>query len=537
MHLNNNDVSWIRRLEICIGAARGLAYLHNPNPAAGSQQRILHRDIKSANILLDENWNARVADFGLSKFGPANQDITFIVSNNIAGTIGYCDPQYLHTGILTKESDVYSFGVVLFEVLCGRMCILKDDKNLGFIKFVKKCYYEQNLSEIIWGDIKNEIHPSSLDVFSTIAYRCLNRIRGERPSINEVVTKLETALEYQSTINKKPFFMKEFSHLRLELEFVRHATNNFGRANLVEEGEFETLYMGEFFHSDVRTMGAVKRFQHSKNQSDVLFWAELLLHSSNRHENLISLHGFCEESEEKIIVYEYASNRDLDFHLDNRRLTWIQRLKICLGAAYGLEYLHNRKGNHESIMHGYIRSGNILLDDKWNAKIIGYGLSKYTDDPPNYDPTETLRAVSFDVTFDYYDPYYLHTGSLTKQSEVYSFGVVLFEVLCSRRCTEDTSYYNRPISLVKLVQNFRNTKQIDTIINVNLRQQIEQNCLDSFVTLAYQCLEWDPSIRPPMDLVVSKLATALEYQVCFLSTHLFLFIIILIYFPLQFVEN
>ncbi|KAL7614882.1 hypothetical protein Lser_V15G06506 [Lactuca serriola] len=157
LHLNNKDLTWVPRLKICIGVARGLAYLHNP---AGTKQRVLHRDIKSSNILLDENWNAKIADLGLSKFGPANQPYTFVISNNIAGTIGYCDPQYLGTGILTKESDVYSFGVVLFEVLCGRLCLGKNDKTKSFTNL---------------GDIE------------------------KRPLMDKMVTKLESALIYQKT--------------------------------------------------------------------------------------------------------------------------------------------------------------------------------------------------------------------------------------------------------------------------------------------------------------------------------------------------
>ncbi|XP_023759590.1 putative receptor-like protein kinase At5g39000 isoform X1 [Lactuca sativa] len=194
LHLNNKDLTWVRRLTICIGAARGIAYLHNP---AGTQQRLLHRDIKSSNILLDDNWNARISDLGLSKFGPANQNYTFLVTNNRVGTIGYCDPLYLESGILTKESDVYSFGVVLFEVLCGRLCFESYDKPQSFTQLVRKHYRQKNLNEIIWGDIKEEIHPTSLEVFSAIAYQCLKNDSEKRPLMEDVVTKLEIALEYQ----------------------------------------------------------------------------------------------------------------------------------------------------------------------------------------------------------------------------------------------------------------------------------------------------------------------------------------------------
>ncbi|KAL4579439.1 hypothetical protein LXL04_015587 [Taraxacum kok-saghyz] len=199
LHLDNKDLTWVRRLTICIGAARGLAYLHNP---AGTQQRVLHRDIKSSNILLDENWNARISDLGLSKFGPANQNYTFLITNNRAGTIGYCDPQYVESGILTKESDVYSFGVVLFEVLCGRLCFRSNDKTQCFTQVARKHYKQKSLNEFIWGNIKDQIHPTSLEVFAAIAFQCLKNDSRKRPLMESVVSELETALEYQANMDR-----------------------------------------------------------------------------------------------------------------------------------------------------------------------------------------------------------------------------------------------------------------------------------------------------------------------------------------------
>ncbi|KAJ0593720.1 putative protein kinase RLK-Pelle-CR4L family [Helianthus annuus] len=130
-------VTWTKRLMICVGAAHALNYLHDP---ADTHQRIIHRDIKCSNILLDEEWNAKVSDFGPSKFGPANQPQRYLVSNAV-GTPGYCDPLYWETGNLSKESDVYSFGVVLFEVMCGKLCFGVLCKCLffsfGYVKFKK----------------------------------------------------------------------------------------------------------------------------------------------------------------------------------------------------------------------------------------------------------------------------------------------------------------------------------------------------------------------------------------------------------------
>ncbi|KAL8269052.1 hypothetical protein R6Q59_002850 [Mikania micrantha] len=194
LNLNNDKLTWIGRLKICIGAARGLAYLHNE---IGTQQRVLHRDIKSSNILLDKDMNAKISDFGLSKFGPANQEFTFLFSNAV-GTHGYCDPLYQEKGLLTKESDVYSFGVVLFEVLCGRLCIdYINSVNQSLATLARKSYEENKIDEIVYNKIKNEINPESLRVFATIAYRCLKRNREERPSMTDIVRELETALGYQ----------------------------------------------------------------------------------------------------------------------------------------------------------------------------------------------------------------------------------------------------------------------------------------------------------------------------------------------------
>ncbi|KAL4561561.1 hypothetical protein LXL04_033729 [Taraxacum kok-saghyz] len=188
-------LSWLQLLEICIGVTSALDYLHNH---VAEKHRIIHRDIKSANILLADNWNVKLADFGLSRIGLANQEDTFVITN-LAGTHGYCDPQYEKTGFLTKESDVFSFGVVLFEVLCGRLaCVFRYHDERRFLHHLARtCYKNGELGKIIDQRIRGDIKPRTLLKFSAIAYQCLQETREDRPTISEVAFQLKEALKFQ----------------------------------------------------------------------------------------------------------------------------------------------------------------------------------------------------------------------------------------------------------------------------------------------------------------------------------------------------
>ncbi|KAJ9537719.1 hypothetical protein OSB04_030452 [Centaurea solstitialis] len=257
LYLKSDDLTWIQRLKICIGAARGLAYLHNPGE---TQQRVLHHDIKSANILLDENWNARISDLGLSKFGPANQQITFLVSNAV-GTIGYCDPVYVETGVLTKESDVYSFGVVLFEVLSGRLCIGNNkDKHRLLTGLARECYEENKLHEIIYKNIKDEIKPKSLKAFLAIAYQCLKRDLEERPLMTKVVRVLEQRERESPEVDRR---QKNAASVRHQEQSIGHRLFHQSKAENAASVAINNKSIGHRFVQPI--IGRIRRKRAIKN--------------------------------------------------------------------------------------------------------------------------------------------------------------------------------------------------------------------------------------------------------------------------------
>ncbi|XP_076899023.1 receptor like protein kinase S.2-like [Bidens hawaiensis] len=512
-YLDKASLTWTQRLNICLGAARGIAYLHDPKK---TQQRVLHRDIKSSNILLDDKWTAKVSDFGLSKIGPANQPRTYLVSH-IVGTPGYCDPAYFETGILSKECDVYSFGVVLFEVMCGRLCCEFDkDKLVCILVHTWKSHCDEDrLDDVIFADLNHQINKESLSTFAAIAKRCLNRDHKERPNMVEVVKELEVALHQQEnskrnevSVAKKQTsyrFMKKFDHLKIRLADVVLATNNFSVDKLIGRGGSGHVYKGVLSLQGRQHMVCFKRFDRRLGQGSLEFWKEISLLAKYKHENLVSLLKFCSQGDEMIIVYKYAYNGSLDRYLSDPGLKWTQRLKICVGIANALNYLHDPQDRKQSVLHGDIKSANILVGEDWTAKVSDFGQSKFV--PVNQRTHFVPNAAG---THGYSDPFYRESGILTTEYDVYSFGVVMFELMCGTLCTD---YHKGSLTLLvpKWIRYYKE-KRLYEIIFPDLREQMDPCSLHTFSSIAYRCLKKVSQERPTIVEVMKELEIALEQQ-------------------------
>ncbi|KAK9060944.1 hypothetical protein SSX86_018124 [Deinandra increscens subsp. villosa] len=190
-------LSWSTRMMIALGAAKGLAFLHN------AERPVIYRDFKTSNILLDSDYTAKLSDFGLAKAGPQGDETH--VSTRVMGTYGYAAPEYVMTGHLTARSDVYSFGVVLLELLTGRKSVDKTrpSKEQSLVDWARpKLNDKRKLLQIIDPRLESQYSVRGAQKACSLAYYCLSQNPKARPLMSDVVETLEPLQTSSSCSNE-----------------------------------------------------------------------------------------------------------------------------------------------------------------------------------------------------------------------------------------------------------------------------------------------------------------------------------------------
>ncbi|KAK5819817.1 hypothetical protein PVK06_024843 [Gossypium arboreum] len=286
---------------------------------------------------------------------------------------------------------------------------------------------------------------------------------------------------------------------------IKAATNNFHDDLVVGKGGFGKVYKG--FMDEGEKILAIKRLNPESSQGIREFLTEIEILSQLRHVHLVSLIGYCNEKREMVLVYDFMSNGTLSDHLYGTSfaydpLTWKKRLDICKGAATGLNYLHTEV--RHTVIHRDVKTSNILLDDKFTAKVSDFGLSKE-------DPKAEVLITGIKGTRGYMDPEYARGHKLTEKSDVYAFGVVLFEVLCVRKAG-NTKLPEAQMSLAHWAKQCIADGILYKVIDPYLIGKIAPECFKVFVEIAESCIADVGTDRPSMNNVMERLGFAIELQ-------------------------
>ncbi|XP_061363692.1 probable serine/threonine-protein kinase PBL2 [Gastrolobium bilobum] len=295
--------------------------------------------------------------------------------------------------------------------------------------------------------------------------------------------------------------LKSFS-----LSDLKEATKNFGQDNLIGEGGFGRVFKGwidENTYAPTKPgsgiVVAIKNLkQGSKGHMEWL--AEVHYLGQLHHENLVKLIGYCYEDENRLLVYEFMQKGSLEnrlFRKGVQPIAWITRVNIAIGVARGLTFLHSPDAN---VIFRFLKASNILLDSDFNVKLSGFDLAR---DGPTRDNTYISTRI---IDQGYAAPEYLATGHLTPRSNVYSFGVVLLELLTGRCAMKDDRPEFSDEDLVDWAKPFlSDSRRVLRIMDTRLGGEYSRKGAQAAAALALQCLNTDPKFRPPMLNVLAAL--------------------------------
>ncbi|GLT80003.1 hypothetical protein SLA2020_514660 [Shorea laevis] len=290
-----------------------------------------------------------------------------------------------------------------------------------------------------------------------------------------------------------------FSQCAFACEELAAATNGFSDAYLLGQGGFGYVHKGVLANGKEV---AVKSLKFGSGQGEREFQAEVEIISRIHHRHLVSLVGYCIAGGQRMLVYDFVPNRTLEYHLHRKGLPVMDfstRLRIALGAAKGLAYLH--EDCHPRIIHRDIKSANILLDNKFEAMVADFGLAKLSSD--NYTHVST-RVMG---TFGYLAPEYASSGKLTEKSDVFSFGVMLLEIITGKPPVDRTNAMED--SLVDWARPLMAQAQVDgnydQLADPRLERRYNPNEMACMVTCAAASIRHSAKKRPKMSQIVRAL--------------------------------
>ncbi|XP_024993898.1 probable receptor-like protein kinase At2g42960 [Cynara cardunculus var. scolymus] len=305
-----------------------------------------------------------------------------------------------------------------------------------------------------------------------------------------------------------PFIgLPEASHLGwghwFTLRDLELATRRFSKENVVGEGGYGIVYKGTLING---TVVAVKKLLNNLGQAEKEFRGEVDAIGHVRHKNLVRLLGYCIEGTHRMLVYEYVDKGNLEQWLHGQEygvLTWEARMKVLLGIAKALAYLH--EAIEPKVVHRDIKSSNILIDREFNGKLSDFGLAKLLDSGESHVNTRVMG------TFGYVAPEYANTGMLNEKSDIYSFGVLLLEAVTGRDPVDHNRCANE-VNLVEWLKMMVGNRRAEEVVDPNLQPKPSTHALKRALLVALRCVDPESERRPKMSQVVRMLDADFPYR-------------------------
>ncbi|CAD6256714.1 unnamed protein product [Miscanthus lutarioriparius] len=451
LHNSDTAIPLDIRLGISIGCVEALSYMHSMHLSIDSL--ICHGDIKPANILLDDNFTAKVSDFGLSRLllGGITQ-----YASKVIRSIDYMDPVLMHTGRLTPRNDVYSFGIVLLELITWKRVKQGQMNLIGIFE----CAKGKGLRKLFDPSIANKNSIKILEEIVELAMEFLRLDIQNRPEMNHVEKRLrvlkrdlkcrQEQASSQSILSShhswhtkdKPekaqlkksgsFFKRNASNAKIISEFssvrsfrkaeLKEITDNY--SNILSGGISAKFYKGRL---EDNTVVAVRKFRDTDSQEAFINGGIVLSQIADKN-NIIKLLGCCLEAETLAFIYEYADKGSLlDILGSQEYLPLDLRLRIAIKTAEALQYLHSSATG--IIGHGSISASTVLLHNNFVPKLTDFsGASKLIMDSGSNAGDSVINSVLLEKVLDS-DPSRYKTVLTNLESDVYRFGGVLLALI------------------------------------------------------------------------------------------------------------
>ncbi|KAI4311383.1 hypothetical protein MLD38_036286 [Melastoma candidum] len=595
-------LGWERRRNIVGGLAAALNYLHGQ-----LETQIIHRDVKTSNVMLDSQFNARLGDFGLARWlehefeyqhqtatnsrttsRNSYQQFHLADTTKMGGTIGYLPPEsFQKQSFATAKSDVFSFGIVVLEVASGRRAVdisYPEDK-IVLLDWVRRMSDQRKLLEAAdprlpdgsfgLSDMERVIHlgllctlhnPQSRPTMKWVVEALSGDVSGKLPSLpsfqsqplyislsSSSDTSRSTTANVRSSITSTTmcsnsaatFYVSAHTDTiyesaekevkdsevsstdgpvprRVSANFVvetpreisykelASATDNFADSRRVAELDFGTAYHG-YLNNNRHIL--VKRLGMTKCPALVArFSNELHNLGRLRHRSLVQLRGWCTDQGEMLVVYDYSSNLLLShclFHHADRGkiashtfLRWRKRYNIVKSVASAILYLHEEWD--EQVIHRNITSSAIILDPDMNPRLSSFALAEFlTRNDHEHHAAHNTREKSLRGIFGYLAPEYVESGEATPMNDIYSFGVVILEVVTGQMAVD----FRRPEALLvrKVRELEARRKTLTELVDIRLKEEYDPLQLKRLVELGIACTRSDPKLRPNIRQIISVL--------------------------------